>query len=119
MTQSDCPQVQLTLAGQLTESALAAALNRADLQVRAAKSLVALVVDCSTMTGYDPPARSLFVSWNSRHKRKLLCVAIVTQNRLWHMVISSMSLASGQKMKAFATVADTQSWISQEWSRHV
>ena len=110
-------RVQLVLAGHLTESALGAALNRADLELGAAKSRPALIVNCLTMTGYDSAARSLFVSWNSRHKRKFLCVAVITKNKLWHMVVSSMSLASGQKMRAFNDPADAEPWISEQRAR--
>lgn len=111
------PRIQLALIGHLTESALMAALDRADLELGAARSRAALIVNCLTMTGYDSAARSLFVSWNSRHKRKFSCVAVITKNKLWHMVVSSMSLASGQKMKAFTDPADAEPWISEQGSR--
>ena len=112
-------QVQLSLVGHLTESALAATLDRTDREIRAATNRPTLVVDCLTMSGYDSAARSLFVSWNSRHKRKFLCVAVITKNKLWHMAVSSMALVSGQKMRAFNALADADPWISEQLSRQL
>ena len=114
---SSAPRVQLILAGHLTEAALAVGLDRADQEIRAAKCRAALIVNCLTMTSYDSAARALFVSWNSRHKSSFLCVAVITKNMLWHMVISSMSLASGQKMKPFNDLTDAEPWILELWSR--
>jgi hypothetical protein len=111
------PAIQVTLEGHLTEAALAVALDRADIELRAAKVPTALVVNCLNMAGYDSAARSLFVSWNSRHKRKFFCVAVITTNKLWHMVVSSMSLASSQKMKAFNALGEAGPWISAQARR--
>ena len=109
--------VELLLQGHLSESVLAAALDRADHDIHAASSHPILVVDCLNMTGYDSGARSLFIAWNSRHRKKFLCVVVITQNKLWHMVVGTMALASGQKMRAFNDTAEAAPWISQQWSR--
>jgi hypothetical protein len=65
------------------------------------------------MTGYDAAARSLFVSWNKLNRERFVGIAILTRNRLWHMVISSMSLASSQRMKAFGSAEEATVWLSQ------
>jgi hypothetical protein len=109
-------QIQLLLRGHLSESALVAELDRADHELLGVTNRPVLVVNCLTMTGYDSAARSMFVSWNSRQKRKFLCVVVITENKLWHMVVSSMALASGQKMKAFNTLALAAPWISEQWA---
>lgn len=73
---------------------------------------VALLVDCSRMTGYDADARALFVAWNGDHKQHIERVAIITENGLWHVVVSAMSLASGRKMKAFSARDDAVAWAT-------
>ncbi len=107
-------RVTLSLVGHLTEDTLEAALKRADAEIYAAKARLVLVVDCLTMTGYDSAARSLFVSWNSHHKNDFAGVAVITRNSLWHMVVGSMSFASGQKMRAFDTLSDSTVWIEAQ-----
>jgi hypothetical protein len=64
------------------------------------------------MTGYDAAARSLFVTWNKANRSHFCGIAVVTRNRLWHMVISSMSLASGQKMRPFSSNEEAAVWLS-------
>lgn len=73
----------------------------------------ALIVDCRTMTGYDHDARALFVDWNSKHRKHLRGVAILTDNRLWWMVITAMALASRQTMRPFSTEPEALAWLGQ------
>jgi hypothetical protein len=108
-------QIHLRLAGHLSESALVAELNRADHELLGLQQAPILLVNCLTMTGYDSAARGLFISWNSRQKKKFLCVAIITENKLWHMLVSSMALASGQKMRAFHSLAQAAPWMTEQW----
>lgn len=108
-------QIHLRLSGHLSEPVLVAELNRADHELLGVRHPPILVVNCLTMSGYDSAARGLFISWNSRQKRKFLCVAIITENKLWHMVVSSMALASGQKMKAFSSLSQAEPWMSEQW----
>lgn len=69
-----------------------------------------VVLDCSRMEGYDLDARHAFVEWNKRWRDHISRVAIVTSNRLYHVVIGAMSLASGQAMKGFAEREEAEAW---------
>ena len=53
------------------------------------------------MTGYEPGARGVFVEWNRANRGRVRRVAILTDNLLWRMVISVMSLAATVDMKPF------------------
>jgi len=101
------------LTGHLTEDSLTDALELVLSELQRVTTHCGLLVDCSMMTGYDPAARSLFVSWNKLNRNRFYGIAIVTKNKLWHMVISSMSLASGQKMKAFASGEEASEWLAR------
>ena len=68
------------------------------------------MVDCSAMTGYDTEARVAFVDWARSNRKRLARIAIVTNNALWHMVISAMRLASSTEMKAFSDVGPARAW---------
>jgi hypothetical protein len=103
--------VVIELDGYLSDRALRSALSVASEQIAAADDQRHLLVDCSTMTGYDASAREMFVDWNSRHKTKVKGVAVVTQKTLWHVVVSAMALASGQRMKAFDSRREALLWI--------
>lgn len=102
------PIAHATLAGHLTQASLLRALNLAvpdDLRV-------CLVINCLPMTGYDLDARHTFVEWNAAHRGRIAGVAVVTTKSAWHMVVAVMALASGQQMRAFATVDDATSWCA-------
>ena len=71
-----------------------------------------VVFDCTRMTGYTADARGHFVDWHRAHRARLGRVAIVTDNTLWHMVVATMSLASGRAMKCFQTVESAQTWVA-------
>lgn len=105
--------LRLQLIGHLTEDSLTAALEPVITELQHLTGRGGLIVECLTMTGYDAAARSLFVSWNKLNRDRFNGIAILTKNRLWHMVISSMSLASGQKMKAFASVEEANVWLAR------
>ena len=105
-------RVQLT--GHLTEASLTASLEPTASELQQATGRCGMIVDCLLMTGYDSAARSLFVSWHKLNRIHFFAIAIVTKNRLWHMVISSMSLASGQKMKAFDSQQEAEVWLSAQ-----
>jgi len=101
------------LTGHLTEAALTLQLSK----VREADLLSVykpgLIVDCRAMTGYDAQARELFTVWNARHRHRLMAVAVITENRLWHMILATMSMASKQQIKPFSRVQDAQQWLSR------
>ena len=66
------------------------------------------------MEGYDLAARTAFVEWNKAARDHVGQVAVVTDNSLWRMVVSSMGLATGQSMKAFDSVELATAWIGTE-----
>jgi MFS superfamily sulfate permease-like transporter len=70
-----------------------------------------LLFDCRTMTGYDAEARTRFVEWHKQHRERLGRVAIVTDNPLWHVVISAMSLAARHQMQSFTTRVAAETWL--------
>lgn len=103
--------VLVELEGHLSEGSLRSALSEASAALAACTEQRHLLVDCMTMTGYDSAARQLFVEWNARNKSKVKSVAVVTQKTLWHVVVSAMALASGQRMKAFDSRGEALNWI--------
>ena len=105
--------VVIQLDGHLSEGVLRSALAGASAALVQASS-ANLLVDCREMTGYDSAARQLFVEWNSRYKSKVKCVAVVTEKKLWHVVVSAMALASGQRMKAFDSRAEAVLWLEED-----
>jgi len=102
------------LVAHLTEASLTAALQPISQRLEQSTTRAGLVVDCLQMTGYDAAARALFVDWNKAHRDRLYAIGIVTRNLMWHVVISSMALASGQKMKAFVSVHDAETWLAHQ-----
>ena len=72
-----------------------------------------LIVDCSEMTDYESSARSHFVTWHRTHRVLISAVAILTSKPLWHMIVSAMALASGQRMKAFDTRDEALEWLAR------
>lgn len=70
-----------------------------------------LIVDCNEMTDYDGDARAHFVTWHREHREHIKAVAILTHRPLWHMIVSAMALASGQRMKAFDTREQALEWL--------
>ncbi|HJL16939.1 MAG TPA: STAS/SEC14 domain-containing protein [Sandaracinaceae bacterium LLY-WYZ-13_1] len=95
------------LTGHLTCEALDAALAGVE-----PRPPMVLVVDCRAMTGYDAEARRRFVEWHREHRDRIAAVAVVTEKRLWHMIVSAMSLASGQRMRAFDAMDQARAWAA-------
>jgi hypothetical protein len=108
--------LSVRLVAHLTEASLSAALRPVSRSIDASTVKAGLVVDCLEMTGYDAAARSHFVDWNKAYRDRLFAIGIVTRNIMWHVVISSMALASGQKMKAFNSVREAEVWLGREAS---
>jgi hypothetical protein len=104
----------VVLAGHLTAPALETALEAATKRLQRASGKLHLLFDCVTMTGYERSARDRFVEWHRVGSSHIGHVAIVTRNPLWHVVVSAMSLASGRKMKAFASQAEAMSWLRRQ-----
>ncbi|HVY45855.1 MAG TPA: STAS/SEC14 domain-containing protein [Minicystis sp.] len=99
------------LRDHLDERKLKAALAELDAQIGADRR-VDVVFDCRPMTGYDLAARHAFVDWHQRNKPRVRRVAILTSNRVWWMVISTMSLAAGTPMKGFAQEDEANAWLA-------
>jgi len=95
--------IVMVLQGHLTRSSLLTVFADAGPQIDRAACERCLIVDCLTMTGYDPDARSEFVRWVRERKPLLRCVAIVTDKVLWRMVVGAMGLASQVPTQAFDT----------------
>ena len=72
-----------------------------------------VLLDCSCMDGYDLDARHAFVEWNKQWREHISRVGIVTDNRVYHLVISAMSLASGQSMKGFGELSEAEAWLRE------
>ena len=109
MQSRDAEAVVLVLEGHLTEDVLQEALTHTEHRIGSGSR--GLIVECSMMTSYTPEARALFVKWNREHKGALTHVAVVTIKPMWRLVVSAMSLASTQEMRAFNRLADARSWI--------
>ncbi|MBI5494909.1 MAG: STAS/SEC14 domain-containing protein [Deltaproteobacteria bacterium] len=105
--------VTITLEGNLSAGSLSDALKPLGARLEEPAAKVSVVFDVRTMTGYDVDARHAFVDWHRRHKDRVRAVAIVTDNSMWHVVISAMSLASGQQMKPFSDPSAAQEWLSR------
>jgi hypothetical protein len=101
------------LTGHLTEAALTQQLGKVRETDLLSVYKPGLIVDCRAMTGYDAQARELFTVWNARHRHRLMAVAVITENRLWHMILATMSMASKQQIKPFSRVQDAQLWLSR------
>lgn len=105
--------LRMELQGHLTRVALAAALAPLSVRLESSSERKVLLVDARRMTGYDMAARALFVEWNSQHRKRFRKVAIITEKIAWKMVVSTMSLASGQRMKTFVTAPEGEAWLRQ------
>ncbi len=97
--------VAITLTEHLTAAKLKLALATVDEALRTRSDKLWLIVDVLQMAGYDSDARTAFVAWNRANRPRLHGVAIVTHRTLWRVVVAAMSLASGQQMRAFETLA--------------
>ncbi len=100
--------VQVTLGGHLTREALERALAGV---LGPDRQGATVVVDCRAMTSYELDARSAFVEWSAAHRSAIRGVAVLTDKPFWHLVIRAMSLASGQRIRPFATLHDATEWL--------
>ncbi len=104
--------VRAELTGHLSEAALNDALKRLDVTIDAQRD-VNVIIDCMKMTGYDLAARHAFVDWHKRNRQRIHRVAILTPNRMWWVVVSTMSMTSGTPMKAFAEEKEATDWLAE------
>lgn len=114
MPSSSLPTHRILLVGHLTRAALDRSFDELSKARGGRTGGFNLLVDALAMTDYDTDARSRFVEWNAAHKKQIHRVAIVTEKVLWHMVVAAMSVASGQKMRAFSTVDEALGWMESE-----
>ena len=107
------PVIAIELVGHLSADALESRLAPVRKQLAEADpdQRACLLVDAQRMTDYDHAARELFVRFGADHRKRVQRVAIVTDNKLWLMVIAAMSLASGQSMRGFATRELASDWL--------
>lgn len=101
----------LLLDGTLTNSTLQRVFAEIQPALDASVDKVAILVNCLNMSNYELAARSSFVTWNARNRAKIDRVAVVTTKTVWHVVVSAMALASGQKMRAFHTLTQAEQWL--------
>jgi hypothetical protein len=109
---SELEPVRGRLVGHLTERSLAEALENVTRALHVASRPVPVLLDCTGMEGYELDARHAFVAWNQHERERVSRLAIVTENRLWHVVITAMALASGQRMMGFTTEAQARLWLT-------
>lgn len=102
--------LETSLRGHLTRAELDRSLAELVPALEQAQDKVLVLIDCLEMKGYDLDARHAFVEWNGKWRTKIERVAIVTQNRVYHVVISAMALASGQAMRGFADHDAALAW---------
>lgn len=102
----------VTLRGHLTVSALERELAPIERQLGDGPHPV--IVDASAMSGYEEDARSRFVDWSRRHRDRIAGIAIVTDRLMWRMVISAMSVASTQEMRAFDSLDAARAWTERD-----
>ena len=105
--------VEVVLRGHLTAATLTEALHPVGEKLRGQPGSACLLFDCRTMTGYDREARQMFVDWHRGSAAHVLRIAIVTDNPLWPLVVSTMALATGKQMKAFSIKQAALNWLLQ------
>jgi hypothetical protein len=101
--------VVLSLRGTLTVGTLTKALRDVEPGLRVG-SPIGVVVDALQMTGYEAAAREQFVSWHHQRRECISRVAVVTENRLWHMVVRAMSFAARVPMQPFRELGPAMAW---------
>jgi hypothetical protein len=106
--------VRVTLVGHLTRVLIERELAKAERELSALPPGVAapLLVDAVGMESYDADARRVFAEWNTANKRRIAKVAVVTTRMLWHMVISTIALTTGQSMRAFNQSPEALAWLN-------
>ena len=105
--------LQISLRGHLTRNQLEQAFDSIEADLESSTSPLNLIVDCSSMTGYDMAARSTFIEWNKKWRRSINKVAIVTENTLFHMVIRIMAKVTSQQMKYFTDLGSAVEWAQE------
>lgn len=105
--------LETQLRGHLTRDELDRSLARLTPQLEQVEGKGVVLIDCREMTGYDLDARHSFVEWNNQWRSRIRKVAIVTSNRLYHVVIAGMALAAGQSMRGFAEHEQARAWARE------
>jgi hypothetical protein len=98
---------ELDFSGHLTVAKLESELDRID-----GHGEIGLLVDCSNMTGYDADARRGFMEWHRSAAAQVQRSAVVTDRRMWQMIVAAMAGASRIPLKAFSTHAEAREWLS-------
>lgn len=101
---------ELDFSGHLTVAKLESELGRIHEHGEAGE--IGLLVDCSNMTGYDADARRGFMDWHRSAAAQVQRSAVVTDRRMWQMIVAAMAGASRIPLKAFSTHAEAREWLS-------
>ena len=101
----------MKLVGHLDVAQLKVAIAKAD-ELLVGDDL-RLLVDCAEMGDYDKDARELFTSWNAETRSRISKVAIVTDRKLWHMIVHAMAFASRQVMRPFGELNEAYAWLEE------
>lgn len=104
--------VLLSLSGHVTLRAAQGAFD--DLASRLPRDDRAdVVVDMGAVSSYDEDARRWFGEvWAPVWAGSLRRLAVVESRAEWRMVTASMSLPTGIRMRAFATLAEAEEWLA-------
>ena len=102
--------------GFLSEEVLKKLLAPVDAALASdAKQPCTLLIDILGMQGYSPEARAAYVSWHRRSPANLCGVAVVTTNKLWHMVIAAIGITV--PLRAFDGRERAEQWLRELSSR--
>ncbi len=105
--------LHVALEGNLTAGALKTSLASIQKEIDQSSGPTNVIFDARQMTEYEISARTAFVDWHKRNKKKLRKIAIVTKNPLWRVVIHGMSLATGTNMKPFSDMSTAEAWFNE------
>lgn len=105
--------LEVVIEGHLTSAQFHAYMGAVREQMDTHKGNVCILVDCRRMTGYDREARQAFIDWHKASLGHIHFTAIVTENPLWNLVVSTMGLASGAHMKSFSSKQAAMNWLVQ------
>lgn len=105
--------VTITYKGQLSVTAVEQSMRVLDDALRNAPEGVNLVVNCLAMEGYDAEARRAFQQSVGGRLGSLRHVAVITDRKLWPMIVATMSAMTRVPMRSFGDVQEAEVWFSQ------
>ena len=73
-----------------------------------------LIMDVLDMSDYDVAAREWFIKkWSPQYRPRVSKMALITKKTSWRMLTAAVALTTGQRLKAFPSVADAQRWLAE------